>query len=99
MDELICSSEGRIPMNELVYESEWFTSDPYNTVYSDMTTDPNVKWLTYPLWFSEFSDFTSSCVEPGWQAVLLKERTAEEVTAEWAEFLTTAQQNYLASVG
>lgn len=96
-DEYICSSEGRIPLNELVYESSWFKDDPYNAVYSDMTTDENISWLTYPFWLSEFSDFQSSYVVPGWQSVLLKERTSEDVLQEWADFLTTAQQNYLAA--
>ena len=97
-DEYICKSEGRIPLNELVYESEWFAGDPYNAVYSDMTTDENISWLTFPMWLSEYGDFQSTYVFPGWQSVLLKERTSEEVLNEWAEFLTTAQQNYLASL-
>ncbi len=96
-DEYICSVEGRIPMNELVYESDWFKDDPYNAVYSDMTTDENISWLTYPFWLSEFSDFQNSQVVPGWQSILLKEKTSEEVLKEWADFLTTAQQNYLSS--
>ena len=97
-DEFICATEGRVPMNELVYESDWFKNDPYNLVYSEMTTDENVKWLTYPFWLNEFSDFTSSYVAPGWQAVLLKERTSEEVLKEWADFLTNAQKSYLESI-
>ena len=91
-DEIICAAE-------LVYESDWIKNDPYNLVYSEMTTDENVKWLTYPFWLNEFSDFTSSYVAPGWQAVLLKERTSEEVLTEWADFLTNAQKSYLESIG
>ena len=97
-DEAICSAEGRIPMNELVYESDWFKNDKYNLTYSDMTTDENVTWLVFPYWLTEFSDFQTSLVAPGWQAVLLQERTAEDVLTEWADFLTEAQQNYLASL-
>lgn len=97
-DEYICKAEGRVPMNEKVYESDWYKNDAYNMVYSDMTTDTNISWLTYPLWLSEFGDFQSTQVAPGWQAVLLKEKTSAEVLQEWADFLTTAQQNYMASV-
>lgn len=97
--ETICAAEGRIPLNALVYESEWFKSDPYNAVYSDMMEDENIAWMTYPMWLVEWSNFQSAYVVPGLQAVLLKERTSEDVLAEWADYLTAAQQNYLASLG
>ena len=96
--EEICASEGRIPANSLVHESEWYKSDPINAVYTEMTEDANIHYLTYPFWLTMFSDFQSNYIYPGLQAVLMKDRTSEEVLNEWAEILTEAQQEYLATL-
>ena len=93
----LCEQEGRIPVNDLVYDDEWYVNDEYNQVYQDMLENENVKFLTHPAWLSTWSDFKSKYQEPGLQAVLLKERTSEEVLKEWADYLTEAQQEYLAS--
>ena len=93
----LCEQEGRIPVNDLVYDDEWYVSNEYNQVYSDMLNDEHVKFLTHPAWLSTWSDFKSKYQEPGLQAVLLQERTSEEVLQEWADYLTEAQQEYLAS--
>ena len=63
-----------------------------------MTEDANIHYLTYPFWLTMFSDFQSNYIYPGLQAVLMKDRTSEEVLNEWAEILTEAQQEYLATL-
>lgn len=97
-EEIICSKEGRTPSNTNVYASEWYTSDPINAVYTDMLANENIHYLTYPFWLTSWSDFTKNYVFPGLQAVLLKDRTSEDVLTEWAEVLTEAQQEYLATI-
>ena len=62
-----------------------------------MLENENVKFLTHPAWLSTWSDFKSKYQEPRLQAVLLQERTSAEVLQEWADYLTEAQQEYLAS--
>ena len=55
----------------------------------------NVKVLTHPVWLTQWNEFRSKYQEPGFQAVLLKEKTSEEVLKEWADYLTAAQKEYL----
>ncbi len=92
----ICQEEGRIPINSLIFEEEWYKNDPYMKVYEEMMASDNVKFVTHPMWLTEWGEFRSKLQEPGLQAVLLKEETSEEVLAEWAEYLTNAQKAYLA---
>lgn len=95
----LCEQEGRIPINELVYEEDWYKNDVYNKVYQDMLQADNVKFLTHAVWLTEWNEFRSKYQEPGLQAVLMQEKTSEEVLNEWAEYLTTAQKAYLEAVG
>lgn len=94
----LCENEGRIPVNSGVYEHEWYANDPYMQGYQAMLESDNVKFLDYPIWLPEWNEFRSKHQEPGLQAVLLKDRTAQEVLDEWAEFLSAAQKKYLASI-
>lgn len=92
-----CQTEGRIPVNSLVYEDEWYQQDEYNKVYQEMMQADNVKFLTHPLWLTQWNEFRSKYQEPGLQAVLLKEKTSTQVLKEWADYLTAAQKEYLAA--
>lgn len=92
-----CEKDGRVPVNDLVYEDEWYQSNAYMPVYEEMMSSENVKFLARPLWLPEWNEFLTKVQEPGLQAVLLKEKTAEEVLQEWAEYLTAAQKEYLES--
>ena len=82
-------------MNSLIYEEEWYQQDEYNKVYQEMMQADNVKFLTHPVWLTQWNEFRSKYQEPGFQAVLLKERSSEEVLKEWADYLTAAQKEYL----
>lgn len=93
----LCQAEGRIPINELIYEEDWYKDDAYMQVYRGILEDPNVRFLTHAIWLTQWNEFRSNLQEPGFQAVLLQEKTSAEVLAEWAEYLTSAQQEYLAS--
>ena len=96
-DSYHCEQEGRVPVNTLIYDEEWYQQDEYNKVYQEMMQADNVKFLTHPVWLTQWNEFRSKYQEPGFQAVLLKERTSQEVLAEWAEYLTAAQKEYLAA--
>lgn len=93
----LCQAEGRIPINELIYEEDWYKGDAYMQVYKGILEDPNVRFLTHAIWLPQWNEFRSKLQEPGFQAVLLKEKTSAEVLNEWAEYLTAAQQEYLTS--
>lgn len=93
----LCEQEGRVPINDLIYEEEWYKNDEYNKVYQEMLSADNVKFLPHAIWLTEWNEFRSNYQEPGFQAVLMKERTSEEVLKEWADYLTTAQKVYLAA--
>lgn len=90
-----CEKEGRVPVNSLIYEEEWYQQDEYNKVYQEMMQADNVKFLTHPVWLTQWNEFRSKYQEPGFQAVLLKERSSEEVLKEWADYLSAAQKEYL----
>ncbi|POP34479.1 sugar ABC transporter substrate-binding protein [Lactonifactor longoviformis] len=91
----LCEQEGRVPINNLIYDEEWYKNDPYNGVYRELMEAENVKFLTHPVWLTQWNEFRSKYQEPGFQAVLLKEKTSEEVLKEWADYLTAAQKEYL----
>lgn len=91
----LCEQEGRVPINSLIYEEEWYKNDPYNNVYRELMEAENVKFLTHPVWLTQWNEFRSKYQEPGFQAVLLKEKTSEEVLKEWADYLSAAQKEYL----
>lgn len=92
-----CQTEGRIPINDLIYEEDWYKNNPYMQVYQEILQNPNVRFLTHAIWLPQWNEFRSKLQEPGFQAVLLKEKTSAVVLAEWAEYLTAAQKEYLAS--
>ncbi|HIU76774.1 MAG TPA: sugar ABC transporter substrate-binding protein [Candidatus Pelethocola excrementipullorum] len=91
----LCEQEGRVPINNLIYEEEWYKNDPYNGVYRELMEADNVKFITHPVWLTQWNEFRSKYQEPGFQAVLLKEKTSEQVLNEWAEYLSAAQKEYL----
>jgi multiple sugar transport system substrate-binding protein len=91
----LCEQEGRVPINSLIYEEEWYKNDSYNNVYRELMEAENVKFLTHPVWLTQWNEFRSKYQEPGFQAVLLKEKTSEEVLKEWADYLSAAQKEYL----
>lgn len=91
----LCEKEGRVPINDLIYDDEWYKNDPYNKVYQEILQSDNVKFLTHAIWLPQWNEFRSKYQEPGFQAVLLKEKTSETVLKEWADYLTTAQKEYL----
>lgn len=86
-----------MPVNDLVYEDEWYQNDAYMSVYEEIMNSENVKFLARPLWLPQWNEFLTKVQEPDLQAVLLKEKTSEEVLQGWAEYLTAAQKEYLES--
>lgn len=93
----LCKTEGRIPINSLIYEEDWYKNDPYMQVYRQILENPNVRFLTHAIWLPQWNEFRSKYQEPGLQAVLMKEKTSKEVLDSWAEYLTACQKEYLAS--
>lgn len=91
----LCEQEGRVPINNLIYEEEWYKNDSYNNDYQELMEADNVKFLTHPVWLPQWNEFRSKYQEPGFQAVLLKEKTSEQVLQEWADYLSAAQKEYL----
>jgi len=93
----LCRTEGRIPVNNLVYAEDWYKSDVNMMVYKGILESPNVRFLTHAIWLTQWNEFRSKYQEPGFQAVLLKEKTSSQVLTEWADYLTQCQKDYLAS--
>lgn len=75
----ICQTEGRVPINDLIYEEEWYQEDEYLAVAEEILTSDSVSFMVHPMWLTDWFDFRDTYQDPGVQAVLLKERTSEEV--------------------
>ncbi|HMQ94804.1 MAG TPA: sugar ABC transporter substrate-binding protein [Amaricoccus sp.] len=95
--------EGNVPWNKMTgalpalksaendpfYQSEAFKG------WFDELADPDVEPTTMPTWLEEFAFFKDSLAISSGQKALLGEITPEELAAEWADYLTKAQQKYI----
>lgn len=91
----LCEKEGRVPVNDGVYNDAWYKNDPYLQTYKEVLKSANTKNLVHPQWLPQWSEFRSKVQEPDLQAVLLKKKTAKEVLDNWAKLLTQYQKEYL----
>ena len=59
--------------------------------------DTDVVPTIMPTWLEEFAYFKDSLAISSGQKALLGEITPEELATEWADYLTKAQEKYLAN--
>lgn len=103
--EYLCSADvvsetarinGRVPANSESFNDAWVQESDLLQLCLDIVNDENFIQVQNPYWLSSFTNFIQETMTTDFQAVLLKEKTSEEVLAEWAAFLTAEQAAYLA---
>jgi len=78
-------------------ESDPFYAGPQFKGWFDELADPNVQPTVMPTYLEEFAFFKDSLVPRTSQEALLGQRTPEDLAKEWADYLTQAQQKFMAS--
>ena len=95
--------EGNVPWNKMTgalpalksAESDpFYQSEAFKGWFEELG-DPDVEPTTMPTWLEEFAFFKDSLAISSGQKALLGEITPEELAAEWADYLTKAQQKYI----
>lgn len=84
---------GRLPTAKAAAESDFFQQ--YEGWLRELNEEQYVLQL-YPFQIPELGVFFDEFATPGYQNALLGDRSAEEVAATWAEFMTSAYQDWLA---
>lgn len=92
----LCEVLGRVPSNTGVYEKEWYKNDPYMGLYVEMAKDSHCFQIQHPFWLPNFSDLVNNTMTTDFQALLLGEKTAQQVLDGWAKSLEAAQAEYSA---
>lgn len=87
---------GRIPVNTKCYEQDWFKNSEFMVLYQDIMSDSNFVQIQNPYWLTSYFNFINNDMTTDFQALLLGEKTSQEVLDKWAEFLTEEQAAYLA---
>lgn len=84
----------RIPVNMACYEHDWFKSDEFMPLYQQIAGDKNYLQIQNPYWLPSYLSFIYNDMTTDFQALLLGEKTSQQVLDGWAEFLTKEQAEY-----
>ncbi len=87
---------GVIPIHEGAEQDPFFTGPNFEGWFVEINDD---RWepTSMPTYLEEFGYFADVVSIQGGQEALLGQRSAEEVATEWADYLTPAQQKWLAA--
>lgn len=90
-------NEGRVPVNTGVYEQDWYKDNVYFQTYAEFEAEgSNVVFAQFPIYLEGYAEYASNDVVAGLQAVMMGEKTAQEVCDTWAADLTKLQQDWMA---
>lgn len=90
-------NEGRVPVNTGVYEQDWYKDNVYFKTYADFETDPSIVFAQFPIYLDGYAEYAKNDIVADFQAVMMGDKTAQEVCDAWAAKLTEMQQEYLAN--
>lgn len=86
---------GALPALTSAANDPFFASDQFKGWFAELA-DPDAKPISMPTYLEEFAFFKDSLVIKTSQQALLGEITPEELAKQWADYMTAAQQKYLA---
>lgn len=86
---------GALPVHTSAEDDPFYADDKFKGWFDELR-DANVVPTSLPSHLEEFAFFKDSLVPTSAQRALLGEITAEELGKEWADYLTPAQQKFLA---
>lgn len=87
---------GALPALTSAESDPFYQSEAFKGWFEELA-DPDVVPTIMPTWLEEFAFFKDSLAISSGQKALLGEITPEELAAEWAAYLTKAQEKYLAN--
>lgn len=89
----ISENIGKIPANKIVYEEDWFTSNPYMSLYSELMADNSVIYYDTPAYLPEWKEF-QTMISDDLQAIMLDKDTSENVLIKWSDNLEQWEATY-----
>ena len=87
---------GALPVHKTALTDPFYSSEQFKGWFAELE-DKNAVPTVMPTYLEEFAFFKDSLVIKTSQQALLGDITPEELANQWAEYLTKAQQKYLAS--
>lgn len=87
---------GALPALTSASNDPFFASEQFKGWFAELA-DPDAEPISMPTYLEEFAFFKDSLVIKTSQQALLGEITPEELARQWADYMTAAQQKYLAS--
>lgn len=87
---------GALPALKSAEKDPFYAGDKFKGWFDELK-DTNTVPTSLPSYLEEFAFFKDSLVPASSQRALLGEITPEEMAKEWADYLTTAQQKFLAN--
>ena len=90
-------NEGRVPVNTGVYEQDWYKENVYFQTYAEFENDPSVVFAQFPIYLDGYTEYAKNDVVADFQAVMMGDKTAQEVCDKWAADLTKMQQEWMAN--
>ena len=87
-----------IPIYQGAEQDPFYATEQFKGWFTELD-DPRWQPTSMPTYLEEFGYFADVLSIQGGQEALLGQRTAEDVATEWADYLTEAQQKWLASRG
>jgi multiple sugar transport system substrate-binding protein len=86
---------GALPVHTSAATDPFYASDQFKGWFDELA-DPNIVPTVMPTYLEEFAFFKDSLAIKTTQQALLGDITPKELADQWADYLTKAQQKYLA---
>ncbi|UXS42732.1 sugar ABC transporter substrate-binding protein [Agrobacterium tumefaciens] len=87
---------GALPVHKSAEKDPFYASEQFKGWFDELA-DKNAVPTTMPTYLEEFAFFKDSLVIKTSQEALLGDITPEELAKQWADYMTKAQQKFLAS--
>jgi multiple sugar transport system substrate-binding protein len=87
---------GVLPIHNGADQDEHFKAEQFKGWFDELAHSDKYEMVTPPTHLENLGVFYDSMVPTNFQELLLGKKTAKQVADEWATFLTTEQQNYMA---
>jgi multiple sugar transport system substrate-binding protein len=87
---------GALPVHKSAEQDPFYANDQFKGWFAELS-DKSVTPTVMPTYLKEFAFFKDSLVIKTSQEALLGDLTPEELAKQWADYLTSAQQKFLAT--
>ncbi|CAM5765855.1 ABC transporter substrate-binding protein [Labrys miyagiensis] len=87
---------GALPIYKAAANDPFYADPKFKGWFAELS-DPSVVPLVMPTYLEEFAFFADSIAVKTTQQALLGQLTPEQLAGQWADYLTKAQQKYLAN--